>query len=295
VSTASLPTADRAAWLAARRTGIGASEVAAVLGLSPYESPLDVYCHKLGLVPEKAETEAMRWGLRLEPLLAAEYAERTGWPLVATQVFLRHPDKPFLLATLDGVRADGRPVELKTVGLRRAAELGVDGDDGLPTAWQCQLHAQMLTSGQPVADLAALIGGQEFRLYTVEADPRLLTLIEDRLTEFWGHVERREPPPAERPSDARLMPSLFPDPAGVVACDEHVQHMVEEYERLGPEIRTAEQQRDRLKAGILQALGDAEFGGLPDGRMLRRKVIEVGEKVVTRQAYRYVDLRVKGR
>jgi hypothetical protein len=105
VSTASLPSADRAAWLAARRTGIGASEVAAVLGLSPYESPLDVYCRKLGLVPEKAETEAMRWGLRLEPLLAAEYAERTGYPLVATQVFLRHPDKPFLLATLDGVRA----------------------------------------------------------------------------------------------------------------------------------------------------------------------------------------------
>jgi predicted phage-related endonuclease len=75
------PVIDRAAWLERRRQTLGASDAAAALGLSPYCSPLQLYLRKIGSLPEQEETEAMRWGTLLEPLLAREYTRRTGLPL----------------------------------------------------------------------------------------------------------------------------------------------------------------------------------------------------------------------
>jgi putative phage-type endonuclease len=64
-------------WLAARRTGIGGSDIAAILGLSPWRTPLDVYRDKVDGA-EQPETEAMRWGRLLEDVIAREYAVRAG-------------------------------------------------------------------------------------------------------------------------------------------------------------------------------------------------------------------------
>jgi predicted phage-related endonuclease len=53
------------------RTGyIGGSDIAAILGLSPYKTPLDVYLEKRGLWEDGAAGEAARWGTIMEPILA---------------------------------------------------------------------------------------------------------------------------------------------------------------------------------------------------------------------------------
>src|SRR5262245_52949583 len=67
------PDIDRAAWLEARRKGIGASEIAAVLGISPWESPFSLYWRKVNGWDYEPSSE-MEWGTRLEPVIAEKYA-----------------------------------------------------------------------------------------------------------------------------------------------------------------------------------------------------------------------------
>ena len=60
---------ERTAWLNERRKGIGGSDVAAIIGLSPWTTPLDIYEQKLGIALPSEETEAMYWGTALEPAI----------------------------------------------------------------------------------------------------------------------------------------------------------------------------------------------------------------------------------
>ena len=69
---------QRAAWLEGRRTGIGGSDVAAVLGLNPWKTPLDVWNDKLGLSEDKGMSEPAYWGTVLEDTVAREFQQRTG-------------------------------------------------------------------------------------------------------------------------------------------------------------------------------------------------------------------------
>ena len=61
---------ERKDWLDVRKTGIGGSDVAAVLGISPWKSPLDVFLDKTGKSAPEPENDAMYWGTRLETLVA---------------------------------------------------------------------------------------------------------------------------------------------------------------------------------------------------------------------------------
>ena len=79
-----------------RKTGIGASEIGAVAGLSPYAGPLDIYLRKLELVEDNAG-EAALWGQRLEPIIAEEYERRTGIKLSQGET-RRHPKEPWIIA-----------------------------------------------------------------------------------------------------------------------------------------------------------------------------------------------------
>ena len=120
----------RERWLLERRSGIGASEAAAVLGLSPWKTPLALYAEKIGAVAAKdlaAESEAVEWGKRLEEPIAQAYAEKTGRKVVNLGEFAiqRHKDLAFLMCTLDRVtysdkRPDAGPLELKTGEIGRA-------------------------------------------------------------------------------------------------------------------------------------------------------------------------------
>jgi putative phage-type endonuclease len=134
------PSIDHKAWLRERQNGIGASEVASVLGLpEAYETPLQVYARKVAFeLPDDQPTEAMEWGNKLEPLIAQTYQERTGIPIVKTQVFRRDG---FLFATLDGVDDVGQIVEFKTISERRASQvLGEQGTNEIPLPWILQAH-----------------------------------------------------------------------------------------------------------------------------------------------------------
>src|SRR3972149_1138900 len=69
-------TMTREEWLGERRQGIGGSDAAAVLVLNPYMGPVAVYNDKIGIGSEVVETEAMKWGRKLEPFVADAFMDR---------------------------------------------------------------------------------------------------------------------------------------------------------------------------------------------------------------------------
>ncbi len=194
--------------LEARRKGVGGTDVAAILGLSPWKTPLDVYNDKLGLADDSPETLPMRMGKFLEPQIAREYVLATGRNITHDGEFVVHPEHPWMLANIDRRCTDGdeRGVECKSVGRWTSLdEWGPEGTDEVPIVYLVQCAWYMYVTGRPVWDLAALIGGHELRIYTIAANKRLA----DRITEAAGcfhhdHVLANNPPDPVTSAEAGL-------------------------------------------------------------------------------------------
>lgn len=232
----------------------------------------------------------MKAGLLLEPLVAEEYEAWTGDRILRQQVYFRDGR---ISATLDGIAMSGRAVEFKTINERLAYQsLGEPGTDEIPERWLVQAQQQLALSGLTQVDFAVLIGTAEFRLYHATRDDALIAAIGNRIAEFWGRVERRDPPPPSTSADLRLMAQLHPRAEGVIELGHQEAEWADEWESLKLKIRALEEERDLIKARLLRQLGDAARGILPDGRCLKRKVIEVGPATIERAAYRRVDLRI---
>ena len=274
---------DRDAWLAERRTGIGASDTAAILGISRWGSALGVYLDKLGMLPPSPMSAEQAWGLRHEPAIATAYTEQTGRELRQGGL-VRHPETPWLLATPDRL-ADDRVVELKTCSAFHAGEWGVPGTDEVPLPYLVQVQHQMCVLGCDLADVAVLIGGNDFRVYTVPRSQGAIDGILPRLAEFWGRVERRDPPPPDyaHPDTARLLEILYAPTGGAVELDDDEScGLVLDYLNFKAQAKAAEGEIETLRARLIERMGHATRADLPGGyrinrRMVRRKGYTVSE------------------
>lgn len=169
------PQADRPLWLALRRTGIGSSDMGALLGLSRYRSELDVYMDKAGETPLDSDDagEAARWGNLLEDIVAREWATRHG-VTVRKIGTVAHIDRRHMLCDLDRL-VIGCPdhkrcaLEVKTRSAFKADEWK---DGALPEDVEAQVMQQLAVTGLDAIHVAGLVGGQklETRVVYPEAD-----------------------------------------------------------------------------------------------------------------------------
>lgn len=91
-------------WLAYRRRGIGGSDVAAILGISPFRTARDLYDDKLNIASAADDTGnwvALEMGHLLEPLVAQIFAKKTGLEVFQIKKMFQHPQYPFMLADVD--------------------------------------------------------------------------------------------------------------------------------------------------------------------------------------------------
>lgn len=211
----------REEWLNERRSGIGGSDAAAILGLSPWKTPLSVYLEKIGQAPERPDNDRMLWGRLLEPVIRQHYADQTGRVVRMPGTpygLVRSETHPFMLATIDGFTDDGRILEIKTAG--SADGWGEPGTDEVPEYYLPQVQHYLAVTGFAVADVAVLIGGHDFRIYHVEADKEFHDILIDVEASFWRCVEQRVPPPPVSGDDvARLFPK---DTGRVVEATEEI-------------------------------------------------------------------------
>lgn len=204
---------SREEWLQVRNGGLGSSDAAAAIGLSPYKSSLELWLEKTGRKkPEDiSQKEAVFWGTTLEPVLAAVYQERTGQKVRRVNSVLQHPELPFMLANLDrAVGAEGI-LEIKTAGYHAAPHW----EETVPEAYQCQVLHQLAVTGKCWADVAVLIAGQDFRIYRIERDEAKIADLVRLESTFWQHVEDDAPPATDgSESSARALNWLYPKDCG---------------------------------------------------------------------------------
>lgn len=263
---------NRDEWLEARRQGIGSSDAAAVCGLKPFGLlPLDVYLDKVGLLPPR-ESAPLRWGLRLEEVIAFAYEDETGRNAYTPPKSLHwHRQYPWMLATPDRLTDDDRVVELKTAAT--AAGWGEPGTDEIPEPYLVQVQHQLAVLGLDAADVAVLIAGSDFRVYEV---PRREDIINRLLwieQNFWDRVQRQDPPPLdwEDPRTPELVGLLYrPAKGKVVELGEESLVRADEYLGVAEAIRELERAKQFAKARLIEAMKDAEVGLLPDGREVVR-------------------------
>lgn len=184
-----------------RRTGIGGSDIAAVLGVDPYRTRWHVFADKLGIAAPHEETRFTRWGHRLEAVIADEYAERHDVTL-ARCVTQRHATRTWQVVTPDRLIVDDDArslwgLEIKNKGFYQSKNWGEDGDseDTIPDEVQAQCHWSMALTELPRWDVAALLGGNDYREFVVRRDVDFEAVMLEEGEKFWrDHVLRQVPP-----------------------------------------------------------------------------------------------------
>lgn len=195
-----------------RQNGLGGSDIASLLGFNPYKSKLDLYIEKTTPIDEAIQeevSEAVRWGNLLEPVILSRYAEEvTDWYVGPNKKTFSHPNYNFLLATPDGFifRKRGNDIntlasggiEIKTAGYLKRKEWGPSNTQKIPFPYYLQICHYMLVTDLPVWEIAVLIGGNDFRIYSFDRDPSIEEQIIEESTKFWEeHIEKRIPPSQE--------------------------------------------------------------------------------------------------
>lgn len=263
--------AARAQWLEERRQSIGASEVPTVLGLNPWDTPLQLALRKRGDIPDKEETEAMRMGHKLEPVVAELYTEETGRKVkdLGPYVIQRNADHPFIHATLDRlvrVDVDGESeigdLQIKTVG----AHMGHHWEEMVPLGVQAQVQAEMAAAKLSWGSVAALIGGQRFVWKDIERNDDFIAYMVAKVDVFWALIQKGDLPEAGA-ADNQAMRLLYPqhDPGKVIELPAIAVTLDDMRTKAKQDVTAAEKRQDEAEAQLKQMMGDAEYGTLPDG------------------------------
>lgn len=259
---------DRPAWLAARMTGIGASDMPACLGVNRYMSELELYLLKTGQVArEDDDSEAAQWGHELEEKILGAFGRRTGRKVQKTGTLLRSTRWPWMLCTLDGWqyvpgRARAVPVECKLTGA-----FGRDWDKGVPEYFMPQIQQQMICTDSDMASFAVLINGTRLVYADVERDEPLCARIIEAGERFWSAVQGVEGAPLPDGSESAgwALSKLYSnaDPKEVAILDWTAAELSDEYDRLVAQGKEVEREQKRIKQLVQQQMGTAEVALLP--------------------------------
>jgi putative phage-type endonuclease len=221
-----IPLRDDAHWHSLRAQDLTSTDIAALFGMSPYATAVDVWHAKRdGIVETLEDNERMRWGRRLESVVAEGIAEDQGWSVRPFKEYGRLPehrlgasfdyrvtthkvqfmqgDGSFVDGTIDG--PDDFVLEIKTVdALAFRSGWTVEPDFiEAPAHIELQIQHQLLVSGLRIGYIGALVGGNTVRLIRREADNDVHAAILQRAAEFWQSVTTGTPPPITTADEAR--------------------------------------------------------------------------------------------
>lgn len=257
---ASTKNMSREEWLQARRNGIGGSDAAAIMGASPWSTPLTVYADKTGIGPEKEETEAMRQGTDFEAIVAKRFAEETGKKVRRCNKILQHPAFPWMLANIDrDVVGENAGLECKTTSVFNPSDF--EGGE-VPTyyMWQCQHY--MAVTGATHWYLAVMVLSKSFHVFRIKRDDKLIAALITAEEIFWkDHVLAGEPPlPCGTDAEDDVLFAMYPRsmPRSVDLSMLHTD--VQTLAVLKDTLKATQQRIDELAQKIKLKMGDAEIG-----------------------------------
>jgi len=260
-------------WLKQRQSGIGGSDIAAICGLNQYKTPMQIWESKVNPVQDEETSQPAYWGNVLEEVVAKEYAKRTGYKVQRVNTQMRHPDFNFAIANIDravinpdisgnvrwkdGKLTTDRILECKTANGFAAKQWGEAGSDQVPDSYLIQCQWYLGITGASVCDLAVLIGGQDFRIYTILRDDDLINDLLQQGAAFWELVKNNiAPDPINYPEAVKKWATS--DPTLSVQADDSLIDDLEQIQSIKAQVKELEAQEDEIKARVVYALKEAE-------------------------------------
>lgn len=187
-----IPTQNTDEWRAWRKDKIGASDAAAVMGLSPWTTPLQLWEEKLGFRPDKDLSYAMARGVELEEDARRYYENVTG-NFVYPHVMI-HPHADWCIASLDGITLDKKIIcEIKCPG-KKTIDMAKGGE--IPDHYRCQMQHQMMVCELFVCDYFCYDGENGY-LIKLEADEKFISELYQKEIEFMENLKNKTPPTKE--------------------------------------------------------------------------------------------------
>lgn len=273
VKLASTVGMSRENWLDIRRSnGIGGSDAAAICGLNPWKSAVQVWLEKTGQVREEdMPSEAAYWGTQLESLVADEFKRRNGLNVQRRHAIFQHPEHPWMLANIDRIiisKEHGNGIlEVKTT-----SEYGKDewGEDTAPQQYVIQCLHYIAVLGLNYAWLAVLIGGNKYRQIRVERDDEAIAALIDLESRFWQHVEKGIPPAFDgSEASTALLGRLYSEGRPEeIELPPDAKDLVREYEEAAEYERQWAERKEAARNQLCGLLGEYERGRIGD-RLVR--------------------------
>lgn len=256
---------DRAAWLADRRNAIGASDVAAILGVSPWQSAWDVWADKTGRLSDWAGNEATRLGTHFERAVLDVAEEKLGE--LRRNIRICHESLP-IAATLDAQCVQTlRPVEAKTTGLAGPVygDWGAEGTDEVPQNYLVQVHAQLLCTKADLAYLFGLLPGRGVVQYEIQRSDKLCDQLANILNDWWQKHVVKDVEPSRDKATLEIVKRLRREPKKTVELGPTEWALSQNLAAKKEAIKELTDQKEAIESQLLAALGDAEQATFPDG------------------------------
>lgn len=245
---------NREQFLLERKLGIGGSDIAPIMGLSPYSTPLDVYRDKMNpAVIYEEESEDLKRGARVEKYILQEYSEVNNCALETNLPPFIDPKYPFMRGNVDAKVVDENViVEAKSTKCPIA-----NWEKGIPEYYRTQVaYYAMLTNAERV-DVPVLFSNWQYACFTYWRDLEYEARIRQAVIDFWNnHILAGIPPAPSNPAELQeVYPKL--ETAKTIKADSDIRKKVNLWQKISLRRRELEKREEKLKIEIQNFMGDA--------------------------------------
>ena len=271
---------SRKEWLEARKSGLGGSDAAAILGVDPYRSALQVYAEKTDLIEPQEDNDILWWGRKLQPIVAQAYRRETGRKL---QYYGNHffvsQDRPHFFASLDAMIVEPAGIlEIKTSEVVTQQEL----EQEIPINWQVQIQHCLGVIGLEMGSFTVPLPHRRLFWVDVPADKDFIELLFDKEAAFWQQVQEHRPPDPDASESARaVLQKMYPRDTGVeIVLPETAIELDRKRIEAMAGIEQMQAIKDQAENDLKAMLGEASVGVIGNGlsyswRHQTRKAYEV--------------------
>ena len=284
--------------LADRQSYIGASEVASVFDMSPYQTRFELWHIKAGNIENpEPQHDRMLFGQLIEKAIGQAVKEKEGWTVHKVHRYLTHKTVPGMGASLDFeivCHEDGPGVlETKTVDWLEFQDWP---DQKPPIYYQLQLQHQLSVTGRKWGAIAVLIGGNELEIFPYSRHEPSIAKIEKAISEFWVSIKEGEEPDANFERDARAIGLLYRASYGDtldLRGNNYFTQLCASYQEQSAIEKQASTKRKAIKAEILTLIQHSPLV-LTDGfKVTASEVPDIEMKAHTRRGYRHLAITAK--
>ena len=252
---------------------LGGSDIGAILGLSAYKSPLDVWLEKTGKSTGYVDNLPVRFGTFAESFVASEYAKATGHILLESGNAVTHPEHPYLqghidrfaisqpdlpLSDGDGACNASHLLECKTANPFTQSQWGEAGSDEVPMSYLAQCHWYLCLTQLERCDLAVLFGNSDFRIYQIERDAELESTLLETAIYFWQNYVQADIPPD--PKTIADYQKLFAKevPGKTIEASDQTCLLLDAAKDVNAVIDAKEQELESIKKTIMAHMQEAQ-------------------------------------